>query len=249
MSEDKKRPAQRAPKSKKAQARQAYAASAKGARRRQSNASAKHNYGHRQTGRNPNGGISITVQIPPLRRPGSKAKEPQTFAARLRAWRPRRALLVPVAGMAVALCLVVVLQSGSDGPAKSEASAKASARTEASFSVLTPKAEQASAIKYDGKRDLATYTTNFSGVGLTVSQQPLPKNFAKDPSAALRMAESIKAKQQLDTAKGKLYIATNEEAGDQFALFASTRVLVLLHADGKLDDASWKSFVELLVEK
>lgn len=159
------------------------------------------------------------------------------------------ALLVPVILLAIGYVVVggdIVARDKTPVATKPAAAAE---KTEPAYRPLIPSAEKASATKYDGKRDLVTYTTNFSGAKLTVSQQPLPANFSKDSQAIAKAADSIKATQQIDTDKGTIYIATNAEAGDQMALFAGKQTLVFIHSASKLDDVSWKSFVELLQAK
>jgi len=187
------------------------------------------------------GGLSITLQIPAL----SRAKKPSLTVIRGKLL--ARPLLYLPLGMALLLVgfLFVPRNAASDTVVPTAGAVK----TQADFKVLTPATEQASAQKYDAKRDLVTYTTTFSGVRLTVSQQALPANFDKDPAAILKTADSIRAKQMIETVRGPLYIATNDEAGDQLAVYASKDLLVLIHTDRKLDDESWKSFVEQLESK
>lgn len=190
----------------------------------------------------PTGGVSVTVNIPALGR--------ASFLALLK----RLFLLALVVGAAWLLlkggqyALAEFGDKGSSGPASSEAAT----RTEANFTPLIPSDNSTAAgiePRYDGKRNLVTYTVTFSGVRLTVSQQPLPENFATDKNALLRAAESIKAKQKFDTAKGPVYVASNEDSKDQLAVFAGADVLVFFHAAGTLGEPSWKAFVEQLEAK
>ena len=187
------------------------------------------------------GGFSLTVQLPPLPRPIK-----QDLVQVSRTLKKRPLLLVPI--MAVIIIVGFVIISGSSQPAPAK-TIPGVAKTKADFKILTPPAVQASAPRYDSKRDLVSYTTTFSGVRLTVSQQALPATFAKDPAALLKTADSIRAKQRIDTIKGPVFIATNDPAGDQLAVYASPQLLVLIHTDRKLDDASWRSFIELLRSK
>lgn len=65
----------------------------------------------------------------------------------------------------------------------------------------------------------------------------------------MKAADSIKATQQVETNKGLLYVATNEESGGQLALIAGKTVLVFVSTDKKLDNATWMSFINLLESK
>lgn len=194
----------------------------------------------------PHAGISITVQIPPLRRPKTSA------GAKDRMAQPKRGLLLRAlvlpAFLLAGSALFYNVQTNPDqkAPAKPVVVVE---RTQPDYRPLLPSAEKASTTKYDARRNLVTYNTTFSGARITVSQQPLPANFAKDPEALTKAADSIKATEQIETAKGMLWLATNQEAGNQLALFADDQVLVFVHSESKMDEASWKSFIELLKAK
>lgn len=228
-----------------AQAKDARAKAAKankGARRRARTGEGVKTYRSdgRMISRSQTPGVSITLQLPALRRPKQAAKSSiRSFLKPI--------VLVPV-GLIVAVVAIIGLQatSSSDTTAKPAAAATKAAPE---FKTLKPSAEQASATKYDAKRELVTYTTTFSGARLTVSQQPLPPQFGKDDKALVKAADSINAKQRIDTAKGGLYVASNDKGKDQLAIFASSKALLLIHSDRQLDVTSWKSFIELLEEK
>jgi hypothetical protein len=189
--------------------------------------------------RYPGHGVSITVQIPPLRRQkladGSKPANGRTLV--------NKRILTPVLILPVILMAIGFAVFGGDIAGRSKTPATkpvaAAQKTKPAFRPLLPSAEKASATRYDGAKDLVTYTTNFSGAKLTVSQQPLPANFSKDPQSMTKAADSIQAKQRLETGKGPIYIATNAEAGDQFALYAGKQSLVFIHSASKMDDVSW----------
>lgn len=204
-------------------------------------------YGHRSINRSAGNGISITVQIPPLRRPGVKRREKATGTGM-----PKRRLMVPTLAAAVAMLIAGVALYGDTNHAKDSspaASVAAAQRTEPAYDPLVPSAETAGTTQYDGKRDLVTYTTSFNGARITVSQQSLPASFALDPKALEKAADNIKAEKRIETSKGPLVIATNPEAGNQMAIFADKHVLAFVFSNRKLEDSAWKSFIELLTAK
>ncbi|HEX8226778.1 MAG TPA: hypothetical protein VF572_02825 [Candidatus Saccharimonadales bacterium] len=223
--------------------RGAQGVSPKGARRRErtGNGNGYSQSGKRNSGRDYHGGLSITVQIPNIRKPQ------QHDIAYLRRLFVRRVVVLPLAVIATAVVFAFAVQS--DETANDVPQAAASARTHAEFKLLTPKVEQASTVRYDAKRDLATYTTTFSSARLTISQQQLPATFNRDPTALQKTAENIRAKQRIDTKRGPLYVATNEDGKNQLGLFADKDVLLMVHSDKTLDEISWKSFIEVLEAK
>lgn len=243
MAGDKKRPS--------VKARHAKEAAGRGSRRKQRSGNGAMRaestaYGNRAIRHNQHGpgGISITVQIPPLRR--QKTDKPVNKLAST-----KQRLLRPVLALPILLLVgSAVFLAPAAKPQKTEDNKVAAAeRTEPDYKPLLPEAETASATRYDAKRNLVSYNSTFSGVRLTVSQQPVPENFSKDPAAIMKMADSIKAKQIIETAKGNLHVATNETAGDQLAVIADKGLLIFVHTDKKLDDISWKAFIELLEAK
>lgn len=185
------------------------------------------------------GGVSVTVNIPAIGRDSLMA-----LARRL-----AMLVLVAVAGWLLFQGGQYVLAALHDKDGADPSSTAGESRTEADFTALTPSDKGTAAgiePRYDGKRNLVTYTVTFSGARLTVSQQPLPASFATDKNALQRAADSIKAKQRIDTAKGPIYIASNEDSKDQLAVFAGTDVLVFIHAASTLSEPSWRGFVEQL---
>lgn len=221
----------------------------KGARRRQRSTTTSRSetraYGNRTITRTSGQGLSITVQIPPLRRPKQTVKKSDApLSLRRRILRP--VLILPLLLAAGSFVIFTPASGTEKAPATAVSAAE---RTEPDYRPLVPSAEKASATRYDAKRNLVSYTTTFSGVRITVSQQAVPANFKKDSESMVKAADSIGAKQRIETARGALYIATNEEVGNQLAVFTEQNVLLFIHTDRKLDDMSWKSFIELLQAK
>jgi hypothetical protein len=189
-------------------------------------------------------GVSVTVNVAaPRLHPKIAAKLPKLP----KFFRLRRPLAI---GLTLVAVFVVgfTIRMAQDTTTPDSGKVAAAERTEPDFKPLMPSAEQASATQYDGKRNMLSYAATFSGVRLTVSQQPVPARFANDPKAITAAADSINAKQRIDTGKGPIYIATNEDK-TQLAVFGDTQVLLFIHTDRQLDDASWKAFIELLKPK
>jgi hypothetical protein len=238
MSEDTKRPA--------VKARKSHEKLSKGARRRQRAAAnlrvenSSTPYGHRKAGHTTQG-ISITVQIPPLRRLRQTVTHSKTPARRKFA---KPILLVPVALLIGGALSVYQLNNKS--ASDTAAAAVNDYLAEPNYDPLIPSAAEASTQRFDGKRNLVSYTTTFSGTRITISQQKLPSSFTKDPNSLTKAAEKIRANQRIDTDKGPVYVGTDEKGNEQLAVYTGDNVLLFLHTDTVLAPPSWKAFIEQL---
>jgi hypothetical protein len=189
--------------------------------------------------------IAITVQIPSLRQ--AKAATAEKIAKPGGKRKLAGLLMVPVIA-ALVVAGLILMPHFKHGPAAVK-TVEAATRTEPDYKPLVLADQKLTTESYDGKRNMVGYTTNFSGVRVTVSEQSLPANFTRDPASLFRAADSIGAKQHIDTAYGTVYVATRDIDSSQMAVFAGKNVLVFIHTDKKMDDVSWKSFVEQLTEK
>jgi len=200
-------------------------------------------YGTRTISRTNAQGLSITVQIPPLRRP--KLPKPEQSKGRRRLFRPL--MLVP----AVAVIVGGVLVGFIFRPVapKHVATVSAAKRTVPDYAPLVPPDNQANQASYDSTKNLVSYTTTFSDARVTVSEQPLPANFAADGGALKRAADSIDAVQKIDTAHGPFYVALADKDTGQMGIYAGNNVLLFVHADKELNDVTWKSFIDVLQSK
>lgn len=196
--------------------------------------------------RTPQPGISITVQIPALRRPKKTVGQGGDNQAKL--------LRRPAVVAAVLLFVVAAGVIGFHGLHKNVRiaagnEAAAASRTQPDFQPLVPSAAQATATDYNGQKNLVSYDTNFGNARITVSQQPLPNNFKTDINALKRAADSIDATQKFDTDHGPVYVANSTTDESQLGIYADKDVLVFIHTDKKLDASSWTSFIGLLQSK
>ncbi len=215
-------------------------------------------------------GVSVTVNLPRIKRsPKPTESQPRLIRLIIRCWN-RLILIVrrvplpvkfrrPLAVALVGLIIIggVALHRHNVGGSKTtvdpstataQIAATAKPRSQPNFKPLIPSSNETIQNSYDGTRNVISYETSFSGARLTVSQQPLPQAFHDDPNTLPGAAASIHAKQRLETAKGPIYIATNDQ-GDQMAIYAGPEVLVFIHSDRKLDSPSWIAFVQLLKQK
>lgn len=90
------------------------------------------------------------------------------------------------------------------------------------------------------------YDDILKGVVISVSQQPLPPNFKKDPAASV--AEF--AKQNSYTTKLKVgtvtaYLGTNAK-GPQSVIFAKDDLLILIKSQDKISNKAWVRYIKSL---
>lgn len=195
-------------------------------------------------------GISITVQVPGLRRPKAQSPAdtllPIKAAYRRRFVRPAIAVGVILLGVA-AIGLGLKMYHHSSG--MQAAAATGPVRTQPDYQPLVPTDASTTTRDYNGQKDITSYNTTFSDARVTVSEQPLPANFHSDATALHRAADSINATHKIDTSGGPVYVADSTTDNSEMGIYASQNVLVFIHTDRKLDDVSWKNFIELMQAK
>jgi hypothetical protein len=99
--------------------------------------------------------------------------------------------------------------------------------------------------KYDTEKQVLGYSTQFAAASITVSQQQLPEKFQDDGELA-KLAQSMSAGTPIETQNGSAYIATNQKANTQTAVFATKEVLVFLHSNRRIDTEDWRLFINQL---
>jgi len=97
--------------------------------------------------------------------------------------------------------------------------------------------------RYDEDKKVLGYDSEYNGAVLTISQQALPEKVKTNPGELANIVKSIQADKSLETQKGMAYIATDEEAKTQTAIFATDEVLVFIQANKNLDDEEWKFYI------
>lgn len=100
--------------------------------------------------------------------------------------------------------------------------------------------------KFDQEKKVLGYMTKYNDTAMTISQQALPEQLKSDRSTLGSVAKSIGAAIRLETQKGVAYIATDQKTLTQTALFATDEVLVFIRTDKKLDNESWKFYINQL---
>ena len=97
-----------------------------------------------------------------------------------------------------------------------------------------PDPDQAS-FAYNGERHVASYNDTVAGVDITVSQQPLPENFKKDPEEEFqKLSKTFKHVQPFYAGEVKAYKALSD-LGQQTVFFVKNDLLVFINAQKQLD--------------
>jgi hypothetical protein len=187
--------------------------------------------------------ISININLPKFRLP--KVRVPWKAVGR---W---AAFTVIVLGVGVGMRASLELLPG-DTPGKRPGNGTAVVETKPSYQPLAPKDKQnlasndPSISSYDPQRRLYSYNDIFLGARLTVSQQPIPESFKKDQSQIRKAADSIYAKEKIETALGPAYIGFDQKTNIQRTMLVYKDLLVFIQTDKKLDNDALKTYIETL---
>lgn len=189
------------------------------------------------------GGSSVSIQIhlPKIKLP--KVKLPQVTRRQIAYW---GSLCVVWVGLAVGVRASLELLDKNTG--KTEVKGTTTEKSPAFKPLVSNQKTDADNLKqaYDPQRKLVSYNDAFSGAKFTVSQQPLPQKLKDSPAEILKAADTIQAKEHIETALGTLYIGTDEQAGVQRTMLVRKDLLVFIQSSKKLDNDTWKYYVETL---
>lgn len=129
--------------------------------------------------------------------------------------------------------------------------ATAQASTKPDFSTLKPTTtdNQATTIKYDTTKKVASYNDVLNDVPITVSQQPLPSGFVSDPTGKVAdLAKQINANDKISTSDTTAYAGLSIK-GPQTVVFTKNDLLIFIYADKKIDVLTWTKYIESMQTK
>jgi hypothetical protein len=96
----------------------------------------------------------------------------------------------------------------------------------------------ASSVKYDTSKKVATYTDKIDGVGITVSEQILPDSFKKDSNGELeKLAETIYANELIQGADFKAYAGVSIK-GPETIVTVKKGLLIFIFSGQKISSDS-----------
>lgn len=90
------------------------------------------------------------------------------------------------------------------------------------------------------------YSDTVEGIPVSVSQQPLPKEFTAEPDVEIEeFAKAYNANQFITVNDQKVYIGTSSK-GPQSVIFVKDQTLVLIKSSAKLTDDRWIEYISQL---
>jgi hypothetical protein len=101
-------------------------------------------------------------------------------------------------------------------------------------------------IAYNKQKQLTSYTDEIGSIQATISQQPLPEKFKKDPFGELeKLAHEIGASEKLQTGTTTAYVGLSGE-DTQTAVFIKNQVLVFITAAKEFDVLELFTYIDSL---
>lgn len=101
---------------------------------------------------------------------------------------------------------------------------------------------------YNDELGIYNFTETIDSVPITVTQQALPDDLVNDEFGLEKLALSLTNKisiNQLETDKGLMYVATNED-NTQTAIFANETILMFITAEKVISSQSWIDYIKSL---
>ena len=96
------------------------------------------------------------------------------------------------------------------------------------------------------KTPVYSYTDKVDSTLISVSQQPLPESFKKEPELQTsKLAESYNATTKFDASGTTVYLG-NSAAGPQSIIFTKNNLLILIKSQNKINEKAWISYIQAL---
>jgi hypothetical protein len=103
---------------------------------------------------------------------------------------------------------------------------------------------QATELKFDASKKVASFNDVLSNVPITVSQQPLPSDFKSDPTGKVEsLAKQFNANDKMSVSDATAFSGISIK-GPQTVIFTKDDLLVFIIADKKIDTLIWEKYIE-----
>jgi hypothetical protein len=100
-----------------------------------------------------------------------------------------------------------------------------------------------SPLAYDPQRGIVSYTDKIKNIPITVSQQPLPANFAANPDKEVEnIAKNFSAKEVIEAGGTKAFLGTSFK-GPQSVILHKNKLLIFLYSDNKIEKEDWAVYI------
>lgn len=101
-------------------------------------------------------------------------------------------------------------------------------------------------VKYDNRRQTASYIDTVSGSKITVTQQPLPSRFQKDPATSIKeFAKEMYAKEEITAGDITAYAGVSIK-GPETVVFIMDGKLFFITTDKRIANDSWSNYIKSL---
>lgn len=115
------------------------------------------------------------------------------------------------------------------------------------FATLLPNKDvDASKIKFDPTKRVASYPDTIEGGNVVVSQQKLGETELKDTEFLKRTATAFNLKTEVTTKKGAAYIGSNKDTNTQFTFFIYKDFLLLIQAERTYKPQTLVDYIDAL---
>ncbi len=185
--------------------------------------------------------INITVPKVDLRRLVSRLRL-QAFLSRLRT---KRVMLIAGVSCAVLIAGGIALTLTAHHP-KGTTGVLGEVSQTPDYKYILPSGAADKKVAYNAQRKVVSFTDTVGGVAVTVSQQPLPESFKKDPDdATKKLAEGFSATDVISTSTPTAYLGTSVK-GPQTVIFHKGDVLVFIQSVSNIDKHDWAEYITKL---
>ena len=159
-----------------------------------------------------------------------------------------RGTLIIVVGVVVALGGIIFLLLLNRQPADK----KTTEQTQPDHQTITPKGTSINTyggwhrVSPDTSEPVYAYDDILKEVVISVSQQPLPDSFKKDPDASVaEFAKQNSYSQKIKAGDVTAYIGTNAK-GPQSVVFTKDNLLIFIKSQDKISDKAWIRYISAL---
>lgn len=186
--------------------------------------------------------IAVTLKVPRVK----KIKQ-----AVLKRYNPDHKKIYIVGGVLMLLPLLAIgtgtlLQATKQTDKKTEVLGQKTVAAKPDFSTIKPTTtdNQATELRYDTEKKLASYNDVLDNVAITVSQQPLPASFKDSPTTSVEnLAKQMNANDKISTSDTTAFAGISIK-GPQTVVFTKNDLLIFIIADKKIDTLKWSKYIE-----
>ena len=186
--------------------------------------------------------IAISVKVP--RASKVKASIKKSYKPEYKKLYIAGASLVLLPIFAISAGFIIQATKKTDG--KTDVLGQKTVAAKPDFSTLKPTTteNQATALKYDTERKLASYNDVLNNIPITVSQQPLPAGFKASPTTSVEnLAKQMNANDKISASDTTAFAGVSIK-GPQTVVFTKNDLLIFIIADKKIDVLTWSKYIE-----